>query len=449
MIDDVAVPAPGSPRRELSLLWSLGWPVSLGGLAMLAMGVVDVAMVGALGEGAVATLAAANLWIHGLGILGRGVLMGLDPIVTQAFGRGDRADAGAALRVGLVAAVLVGVVLALGHGLTAAGLGLLGQPAHLLPGAQSYSVAVALGVPGWMAFWALRQFLQGLGRMRPATVAIVAANALNVVVNGALVLGWFGVTPIGAVGAGYATAASSWCLLLILVALEHRALRAYLAVARRGTLGDDLRRLFGFGVPIAVQLGLEVWAFIGAGLLIGWMGERQLAAHQVAILLASVAFMVPLGISGAATTRVGNLIGAGHPWQRSGWVAIGLGVAVMTLTGALFLLLPEPLAALFLPPGPARELAARLLPIAGAFQLFDGLQVTCFGVLRGVGDVRVPTAFNVLAYWAMALPLAWWWGWAGGHGAEGVWWAIVAGLGTIGTLLVLRVRAVGRRALSG
>lgn len=440
------VAPPGTTREELARIWALSWPVSVAGLGMLMMGLVDTAFVGVLGDQAVAAMASANMWVHGLGIAARGVVMGITPIVAQAEGRGDAEGSAAGLRAVLVVSLGVAAVLFVAYQFAAPGLRWLGQPEVILPEVAGYCRAVAWGLPGFMAFWALNQYLQGLGRMRPATVAVLLANLANVGLTGSLVNGWFGLPALGVVGAGYATAVSSWLLFLLLGLLERDVLVADLS---RSSGFGPVGALLALGLPLAGQLALEVWAFTGSGLLVGWMGTTELAAHQVALLLASVAFMVPLGVSAGATTRIGNLVGAGHAWTRSGWVAVGMGCGVMGVTGMLFLTVPEALSSLFLPVGPGRALAATLLPVAGAFQLMDGVQVSAHGVLRGAGDVRVPALFNLVAYWLLALPFAYWVGWRQGGGAIGVWTGLVIGLGTVSVLLVGRLWWMGRAARAG
>lgn len=435
----------GSNAAELAKLWSLGWPVVVGGVGMLAMSAVDTAMVGPLGPAALAALSAATMWIHGLGILGRGAMMGVDPIVTQAWGRGDRAEIASATRSVIVAALLLSVPMALAYQVAAPGLAVLGQPAEVLPDVAAYARAVSFGVPGWMLFWALRQVLQGMERMRPATIAVLVANGLNVVLNACLVHGWLGAPALGVQGAGFATAGSSWCMALVLAWLGRHELLALLRHPHTVGLWTGVAKLLRLGGPIALQLGVEVWGFIGAGMLVGWMGTTALAGHAVALLIASVAFMVPLGISSGATTRVGNLLGAKMRWRRSAWLAVLLGVTACALNAAILALAPGPLARLFSPDPPVIAVVMGLLPVAATFQLFDGTQVTAHGVLRGLGDVRVPMAFNVVAFWLFALPLAYVLGHTFALGPVGVWWGLVAGLGAVSVMLLLRMWQLGSR----
>ena len=424
---------------ELARLWSLGWPVALGGVGMLAMSAVDTAMVGSLGTAALAALQASSMWIHALGVLGRGVVMGVDPIVTQAHGRGDAGAIGGALRAAMATALLVSVPIIAAYWVAEPVLSVLGQPTEILPDVARYCRAVGWGVPAMMLFWAIRQVLQGEGTMRPATVAIVVANGLNVVLNACLVHGWLGAPALGVVGAGYATAGSSWCMVVVLAWLTRRDLARMLGPTVSESLASGVLAVLRPGVPIAVQLGVEVWGFIAAGVIIGWLGTQALAGHAVAMLVASLAFMVPLGISSGATTRVGNLLGAGLPWRRSGWLAMAMGALITVLAGAVMFFLPEHLSRLFTDDVDAIAVAAVLLPIAGTFQVVDGLQVTAHGVLRGVGDVKWPMLFNLVAHWGVGLPLGYLMGIHLGWGPQGVWYGLVAALGLVSVMLLVRL----------
>ena len=201
------------------------------------------------------------------------------------------------------------------------------------------------------------------------------------------------------------------------------------------------------GAPVAVQLGVEIWGFVAAGVMVGWMGTTALAGHAIALLVASISFMIPLGIGSGATTRVGNLVGAGFPWQRSGWLAIALGGSISVVAAVVFTTLPGPIARLFTSDAGVIAVVVILLPIAATFQVVDGLQVTAHGVLRGVGDVRVPMVFNVLAHWCIGLPTAALLAFGLDWGVAGVWWGLVAGLSTVGGLLLFRLRQLAGRAL--
>jgi MATE family multidrug resistance protein len=200
-------------------------------------------------------------------------------------------------------------------------------------------------------------------------------------------------------------------------------------------------RLLSLGAPIGVQIGLEMWVFTTAAMIIGSMGTVQMSAHQVAITLASTSFMVPLGIGAAAATRVGNAIGRGDPLgaQRAAGMAVALGALVMTVSAVAFWTVPQLLARIFTNQAETAAVAAQLLPIAAFFQIFDGVQAVGCGVLRGVADTRIAAVINFVGYWILGLPVGIWLGFSLGWGPRGVWWGLTLGLAVVAVLVVARI----------
>jgi MATE family multidrug resistance protein len=196
------------------------------------------------------------------------------------------------------------------------------------------------------------------------------------------------------------------------------------------------------GLPIGAQMLLEGGAFNVMALLMGWLGVVQVAAHQIALNLASLAFMVPLGVSSAAAVLVGHAVGRGDAEgvRRSTIASLAVGAGFMLCTAALFISMPEPLARLYSSDAMVLALAALLLPLAGLFQVFDGLQVFAIGLLRGLGETRVPLIVNVIGFWCIGIPVSLWLGFGLGYGAVGLWWGLVVGLVVVAVFLIVRVR---------
>ena len=201
-------------------------------------------------------------------------------------------------------------------------------------------------------------------------------------------------------------------------------------------------------MPISLQVCLEVWAFNVTVLIVGWLGTQAMAAHMVALNLAAAAFMVPLGISAAATTRVGNLLGAEQPWGPAAWLSVGLGAGVMCLSGAVFFFFPEGLVRLYTDDPKVVALAATLLPVAAFFQVADGVQAVAGGVLRGLADVRVPAAILLVSYWVIGLPLGAWWAVDKEMGPHGVWWGLVLALALTALAFCVRLALLQRRGVA-
>lgn len=443
---------PALPRAvgfgdELRALSSLAWPVIIGNLGSMGMGVVDTVMVGGFGGDALAAVALANTWGFAVVVVARNTAKGLDPIVAQAFGAGDRAVAGQALVHGLVLALVMAVPVALLHLVAAPGLALFGQPAALLPLAGRYAAVLGLGVLPMLLFIVLRQFLQGLGVVKAITVAVMLANVLNVALNMLLMHGAGGLAGLGPMGCAWSTVVCQFFMLAVLLWLTRGTLRAWWPARWRSVAVDlaGARRVLSLGLPVGLQVAIEAWGFLFVGIMVGWLGEDALAAHTIALNLATVSFMTPLGIGAAAATRIGNLVGAGQPWGRAALTAVGAGATVMLASALIFTLFPATLAGIYTRDRTVVALAITLIPIAGAFQLFDGVQVVSAGLLRGLADVRLPAMINVVAYWGFGMPLGYLLAFRADLGAPGVWMGLVAALATVSGLLMLRIRRLHAR----
>jgi MATE family multidrug resistance protein len=231
-------------------------------------------------------------------------------------------------------------------------------------------------------------------------------------------------------------------LALLLVAWSE--LRPYLRPFRRDAFElRPLLRMVRLGAPIGAQFQLEFGVFAVVALLMGRLGTVPMAAHQVAINIASFTFMVPLGIAGAASVLVGQAVGAADPWRarRAATASLVVGFAFMALSGALLFALPRPLAMLYSLDVSVVAVAISLIPLAGLFQVFDGIQVVSIGILRGVGDTRAPMIVNVLGFWLIGFPVSLWLGFKTGAGAVGLWWGLVVGLAAVALFLLARVRS--------
>ena len=453
-------------RDEVRALRRLALPIVLTSLGTMLMGVVDTAMVGHMNDAtALAAAALANVWIHGTSMFAMGLVYGIDPLVTQAHGARDRRRSGLALQWGLVVAA--------GGGLLAAGLwAATGDFLHLAQAlfpsrgegggmgaetsarAHDYArVQVWSAVP-FLAFVALRQHLQGRGIVRPALFVIVVTNVFNVIANRLLIFGGLGFPALGLEGAGIASAWARMVMLALLagVVWRYRLLRGGWvpwtreAIAPRG-VGAVLR----YGLPTAFQMGLEVWAFGMATLMAGELGDAEASAHVIVLHMAATSFMVPLGVSSAAATRVGNLLGSGRPEraQAAAWVALGMGAGAMAVAALFFLATGTLVPSLFLddPRDPSVQgvlhLCGVILPIAATFQVFDGAQVVGCGILRGMGRTLPAAVINLVGYWILALPIGYWATFHLGLGLRGVWWGLALALALVAVGLVVFVRVAG------
>ena len=438
------MPPPLPIAGELRALARLAWPVVLGNLGTMGMGVVDTLMVGRLGAESLAAVAIGATWSFAALIPAMGACSGLDPWFAQAYGAGRPDEAGRALvRGALVLAVMAAPVVAL-HLVAAPALTALGQPAEVIPDAARYSQILAWTVAPVLGFHLLRHFLQGDGEMRAPAAVVAVANGVNLLANAALIYGWWGAPAMGVAGCAWATVIARSFMFAALVALALPALRR---ARPRGGIFEvgPTRRMASDALLVAAQSAMEAWAFNAATFLAGRLGALPVAAHAIVMNLASLAFMVPLGVSSAAATRVGNLLGAGARWDRAGWSAVGLGAGLMGVSALLFAGLPGSLVRLYTGEAPVIEMAASMLVVAAAFQIFDGIQVVSFGVLRGAGDVRLPALANAVGYWAIGLPLGAWLAFRTDWGVAGIWVGLTVGLASVAGLLMLRLRQTARR----
>lgn len=441
-------PAPGAVRLELRTLMALSLPVMTAQFGTMAMGVVDTLMVGRVGVESLAAAAMANAWIYAALLFGQGFLHGVDPLITQYHGAGRTEGVALTFQRSLVLAALVSLPIMLLFLWSDVFLRAAGQEPALVEAAYDYTLVQIPSVVFYLGFISLRQYLQGRGIMRPGMWVILAANVFNALANWVLIFGHLGFPALGLVGAGVATALSR---VFVAVALAlviwgfglHRGF--WLPWSRRAFDPAALRRIFRFGAPVAIQMSLEIWAFSAGTLLAGRLGAVALAAHTITLNLAALAFMLPLGISQGAVTRVGNLLGRGDPngARRGAWVAIGLGAGVMTISAAAFVTLREILPALYTSAPEVIALAATILPIAGLFQVFDGTQAVGCGALRGMGRTRPAAWFNLVGYWGIGLPFGAWLGLSLDWGLAGIWWGLALGLFCVATAIVVWLRFRG------
>lgn len=433
-----------TPTAEAVTLLRLAWPVIVGQIGMMLMGTVDTLMVGQLDPASLAGVALGNVGSFATLILGIGTAVGVDPLVAQAWGARDEAGYDRALARASVLLLWLSVPITAAHLVVAPVFHALGQPPEVLGTAQAYALNVAPSVIPAIGFTLLRQALQARGRMQAAMWVVLGANVVNVGANLLFIYGWGPVPAFGAPGTGLATSLVRWAMFLVLVVLATREMDGI----RRGW--SDAWTLAAVGsvarlaLPVGVQVGTEVWAFNLGTLIVGWSGADAVAAHTVAMNLSGLAFMVPMGLGAAVAARVGNLVGAGEAWTTAAWTAVGMACAYGVCTAALFIAAPELLTGLYLrDAGAAAVLAAVLLPYAGLFQVFDAAQAVLFGVLRGAGDTRLPSAANLVGYYVVGLPTAVWL--SAGWGPEGVWVGYVVGLVVVAGLLVGRLLVIVRQ----
>ncbi len=434
-----------SLRTELAAATRLAAPVALVQVGAMLMGVVDTMMLGHLSAQALAAGALGHIVTITCLMVGYGFLSALDPLIAQAYGAGDAQALGGHLQRGFVLAGGLTVPLVLGLLDVEPLLRALGQPAAVSRDAADYTRAILWGVLPYFLFLVLRQTTQAMSVVRPAAVAIVIGNVVNAVLNWILIFGHLGAPALGVRGSALSTSVARWVMFLYMLAASRRWWAPYLRQWRGFTAEAAAVRsylaLLRIGTPIAFHNSVELLIFGVTAVLIGRIGVAELGGHQISLNMASLSFMVPLGISGAAATRVGNAIGRGDmPGARHAAAAsLILGGGAMMGFATLFAVLPAPLARLYTGEPAVIAVVVTLLPIAALFQVCDGLQVVASGVLRGAADTTFPAAVALVGYWVIGLPIGWALTFRAGMGPAGLWWGITAGLTVVAVLLVGRI----------
>ena len=440
-------------RRELRATIVLALPLVIGQLSSIGMNLVDTALAGHHGS---ATLAAVGVgspvWSLAL-LLIIGVLMAVPPSVSQLNGAGRRQAIGPLFRQALWLGVALGFGLLLALQFSEHLLRAIGIAAEVRPEAMGFLRAIAWGAPALSLYFCCRYLSEGIGWTLPTMLIGVGGLLLLGPLGWLLLHGGLGIPAMGAAGLGYATAAVLWLqLLAYLTCLRVGRPFADLGLFDRFDWPDvgQIRELLRVGVPMGVSIFMEGGLFVATALVIGTMGQTAIAAHQVAILAASVTFMVPLGVAMATTVRVGYAAGRqdaeGVRWAgRAGYV-ITLGTQVVSALALTF-------GATWIAAGMTSDaavagLAASLMMYAAAFQFSDGFQALSAGALRGLKDTRVPMFYTAFAYWGVGMPMGWWMGKVQGLGPAGMWWGLIVGLSTAALLLTARFQRLSSRAMA-
>jgi MATE family multidrug resistance protein len=430
-------------KTELAALVRLAVPVVLSELGWMAQGVVDTIMVGRLGPVSIGAVALGNALFYTPSLFGIGLLLGLDTVVAQAYGRKDYDDCHRWLAQGIYLAVAITPVLMILVALASFGFGRVGITGVVATPAAAYLRVLDWSILPLLIYGASRRYLQGVGQVKVITLTYIGANLLNWGGNWALIYGHLGFPAMGVRGSALSTVIARILMAVSLLGFAWRYERKRGHPLFRHWASpqiDRIRQLIRLGLPAAGQITLEVGAWNAATLSAGWLSPIALATHQIAINYASVTYMVPLGVSAAAAVSVGHAVGAGDKARarRAGWLSLGLGTAFMILAGVVFLVVPKPLIELYTHDPAVLAVGPSLLWIAAAFQIFDGVQTVCTGALRGLGETRAPMIANFIGYWILGLPLGLILCFVLKWGIYGMWIGLTLALIVISSLLLRR-----------
>jgi MATE family multidrug resistance protein len=441
----------GPWSRELKALLAIGVPMGLTQLVQFSTHTVDVLMIARLGPEPLAASSLGLVIVYATFLIGFGPAMAISPLVSQALGadRRNSADARLSVRMGLWAVALAFPFLSIVY-IFAEEIALgLGQPAVLAELAAPYVLTLAPGLPFMLGVLVLRNFLAAIEKTRVALLIIVGTTLLNALLNYLLIYGSWGFPRWELAGAGIATSishAAGFLALAIYIGIDKEAASFEIFRDFFKPHWARLREVVRLGWPIGVSTGFEMLLFNAAVFLMGRIGVNEVAAYQVALNVAAVAFMLPLGLSMAGAVRVGLAAGAGDRAgvARASLLTILVCVAAIMLVAIPVMIAPAGVAGLYLDasdPGNRALLAlvSSFLPIAAAFALFDATQVAANQCLRGLKDVRAPMILTGVSYWVVGFPLAAWLGLFSPLGAVGVWWGLLASLLCAAALLSARL----------
>ena len=431
---------------------TLAVPVVLSELGWMAMGVVDTIMVGRLGPAAIGAVALGNAICYTPSIFGVGLMLGLDTLVAQAYGRNDHDECHRWLAQGVYLACIAAVPIMVGIWLASIAFGHFGIAPEVAGPASGYLRLLNWGTLPLLLYGATRRYLQGVGQVRVITVTYVLANLVNWFGNWVLIYGKLGFPALGVNGSAISTAFARVTMAAALLGFAWRYERGRghpLFHHWAAPQAERLKRLLQLGAPAAGQILLEVGAWNLATLSAGYLTPVALATHQIVLNYASVTYMVPLGISAAAAVSVGHAVGAGDAARarRAGWMALGLGTSFMLLAALMFLLWPRPLIELFSRDPRVLAVGPGLLGIVAAFEIFDGIQTVSTGALRGLGETQAPMWANLVGYWVLGLPLGFFLCFGLKWGIYGLWIGLTLALIVIASALLLRWRRDARRQL--
>jgi MATE family multidrug resistance protein len=428
----------------------LAVPVVLSELGWMAQGVVDTIMVGRLGPASIGAVALGNAVCYTPSLFGIGLLLGLDTLVAQAYGRKDYDECHRWLAQGTYLALIITPLVMSVVWLASFGYARFGIAAEVAQPAASYLRILNWGTLPLLVYGGARRYLQGVGQVRVVTVTFVGANLFNWLGNWVLIYGHWGMPRMGVNGSALSTVIARLFMALSLLGFAWRYERQRGHPLFRhwaGPAAASLQQLVRLGAPAAGQIVLEVGAWNLATLAAGWLTPVALATHQIALNYAALTYMVPLGVSAAAAVSVGHAVGAGDlaRARRAGWLALALGTGFMLLAALVFLVAPRPLIALYTTDAQVMAVAPGLLLLAAAFQIFDGIQTVSTGALRGLGETRAPMLANLVGYWVLGLPLGLTLCFVLKWGIYGLWIGLTLALVVIASTLLLRWSRDSRR----
>ena len=439
-------------KNEFKKTIALSLPIVVGQLGQMLMSVVDNVMVGQLGVQALAAASIANALFILVMVVGFGLTVAVTPLTAMAYGAGRDKECGVVLRQGLIVNLFFGVLLCGVTFFFSECIQFFNQPVEIVGPASLYMKVLGVSMLPLMLFQTYRQFAEGVSFLKPAMIITLLANGVNVLANWIFIYGNLGMPALGVTGAGVATISSRTFMAITLMVVIQNApqLKGFDPTLHYRTLDFSMmRRLLSIGIPAGFQYFFEVSAFGASSIMVGWMGTIALAAHQIALNLASISFMVAMGISSAATIRVSSAVGRKDVQgaRTAGFSAVLLCAGFMALAGVIFIGFRWFLPTLYISDQVVIDISASLLVIVAVFQVSDGTQAVGLGILRGITDMKIPTLITLIAYWLIGLPCGYVMAFKLNMGIHGIWYGLLISLTASGGFMMIRFNAKSRKAV--
>lgn len=439
-------------KDNFSQTITLAFPVMMSQLGQVLVGVADSMMVGRLGAEPLAAASLGNSIFYVVMMFGIGVSMAMTPLVAMADGKNNPKRISRLFAHGFTINMVTGIMLFLVILLASPLLYHLNQPGDVVELAIPYLAIITFSLLPFMFFQTFKQFVEGLSQTRQAMYITIVANASNVFLNWVMIYGNLGFPALGLNGAGWATLISRVLMGLMMwyyVRKSNRYKPFSLSFFPKKLSFPMISKMLKIGVPSGFQFIFEVGAFSSAAIMMGWLGVTALAAHQIALNLASISYMMATGLAASATIRVGNQLGRNdiRTLREAGFTVFIMVAMFMSVSAFIFIVFREFLPSLYIDDAQVIQMSAVLLVIAGFFQLSDGVQVVGLGALRGMADVKIPTIVTLIAYWVIGLPGGYLLAFQFGMAEIGIWIGLLTGLSITGVMLLWRFHVLSRRLL--
>jgi len=430
-------------KQNIKETIKLALPISIGQLGHILMAVTDTIMVGHLGAMQLAAASVANAVFSTFMIFGLGLSIAITPITAVYVGAKDTNKLKSLLYTSLIINMIAGIIILLAIIWGSNYLAYLNQPKDVTILMKSYFQVIGISILPIMLFQSYKQFLEGLSDVKSAMYINLLANVANIILNWVLIYGKFGFPALGLLGAGIATLLTRTIMSISFwgyFQFNNKYKQLFASLSSRLFEKAITKKILSIGLPLAGQMVTEVAAFSFIGIMVGWIGTNELAAHQIALNMASSTFMIMIGISSAGTVRVGNALGEKNfsKVKVAGYTAISICIAIMFIFGLVFVLLNNYLPYIYIQDINVINITAKLLLIAAAFQIFDGWQASSAGVLRGLGDVTIPAIIIFIAYWVIGIPLGYYLAFTLKWSVYGIWASVVISLIFVAVFLFFR-----------